>query len=298
MTTAPSPTRRRDPVPLIAALLTAVGTTLALIAIWTTVYSADGGGSATPYGLRNNGVFGGLVTGSWILLLIAAICGAVAILPLIAALIRGSGVRAMLSPALALVVAALVLTVLVFIGILTDSDALGFDLGFGIAFYLVIAAAVVWLLATILTLVAVISPSKPAAAAAAPSAPWASAPVADAPAASDSWPSQPHREPLLSSPPQPERPSVTQSPYPTAASAGTSSHGSSGADDGATRVMPSGDGTPCPGCGTLLAKGAKFCSQCGTAAPPPVPTCSSCGTPANEGDRFCRVCGGQVTLAG
>ncbi len=78
-TSPPSSTRQADPFPLVGALLAAVGVVLVLIAIWTTVYTQDGGGSATTYGVRDNRLFGGLVTHAWILLLIGAACGVVAL---------------------------------------------------------------------------------------------------------------------------------------------------------------------------------------------------------------------------
>lgn len=44
----------------------------------------------------------------------------------------------------------------------------------------------------------------------------------------------------------------------------------------------------CPGCGTLIGPGARFCSSCGTAVGK---VCPSCGTPVQSDDRFCASCG-------
>ncbi len=281
MSTQPAP--RRDPLPLVAAILAGVGTGLLVTGIWTTVYSRDGGGSATPYGLRDSDAFGSLVVNSWILLLIAGGLGVLAIAPFVVALVRRGTSRPVLGIGLVVLLGAVALGTIITIAFISDRDALGFDLSLSVAFYLVLGGVIAWVLSVILTAIALISPARPPAV------------TGDdrSPAPSSAWPAAAHREPLLSSPPPPPPPSPRQiaSPYPTASERATRRVT---ADDGATRVLPAADAPRCPSCGVSVDPGARFCSGCGAEQPPPVPTCTSCGTVANAGDRFCRRCGGQV----
>ena len=59
----------------------------------------------------------------------------------------------------------------------------------------------------------------------------------------------------------------------------------------------------CPSCGTVMGKGARFCSSCGRRMPEEAPEqesapvaaeasyCPECGAMRGEGDAFCDVCG-------
>lgn len=58
----------------------------------------------------------------------------------------------------------------------------------------------------------------------------------------------------------------------------------------------------CPGCGSVMAKEARFCSACGRRLPEEAPRtedegpadaeyCPDCGAQRGEGERFCTVCG-------
>lgn len=272
--------RRADPLPLVAAILAAVGTGLVMTGIWTNVYTADRGGAATPYGLRNNDGFGGLVGNSWIYLLIAGILGALAVAPLVVALVRRGTARPILGVGLVLLVGAATLGAIVTIAFITDRDALGFDLTLSVAFYLVLGGVVAWLLGIVLTAVALVSPARPPVA------------VGDGRSSASAWPAAPQREPLLSSPPPPPSPPRRMaSPYPTASETATRPVAP---DEGATRVLPAEGASRCHSCGVPVERGSRFCSSCGAEQPPPVAACPSCGTVAGPGDRFCRQCGGQV----
>ncbi len=270
---------RTDPLPVVAAILTLVGTALVATGIWTTVYSAENGGSATPYGLGDNGRFGGLVTNGWIVLLVAASLGVLALVPLGVAIVRRRKIRPVLAVGLVVLLAAATLATIILIAFITERDALGFDLSLSVAFYLVLGGIVAWILALVLTLVALVIPGKPPV------------PIGDGHVSA--WPTTPSREPLLSSPPPPPpppSPARAESPYPTAVREGAT-RPVVPSDEGATRALSSQERTSCPSCGASVDAGAKFCSSCGAAVPPPIPICRSCGAELREGDRFCRACG-------
>lgn len=55
----------------------------------------------------------------------------------------------------------------------------------------------------------------------------------------------------------------------------------------------------CGNCGTVNARGAKFCAECGTsltAAGPATPLCGKCGAENAAGARFCAECGTALRL--
>ncbi|HWS22202.1 MAG TPA: zinc-ribbon domain-containing protein [Methanoregula sp.] len=59
----------------------------------------------------------------------------------------------------------------------------------------------------------------------------------------------------------------------------------------------------CPGCGTTINPGTKFCGDCGTpvhvpaavATPQTTSFCPSCGNPLIAGIKFCGSCGAKIT---
>ena len=70
----------------------------------------------------------------------------------------------------------------------------------------------------------------------------------------------------------------------------------------AAAVTPTAAAAPadliCPGCGTVVADGLKFCGQCGTKvevpAAPVSRACPNCGAAVAEGVRFCSECGTRM----
>lgn len=65
------------------------------------------------------------------------------------------------------------------------------------------------------------------------------------------------------------------------------------------RVQPAKDQEPqtsqtkCPQCGTMVAKGAKFCPECGTKMPT-AKFCPECGAKVADGAKFCPECGTKL----
>ncbi len=286
--------RRSDPLPLVAAILAAVGAGLSLAAVWTTIYTASGGGSATPYGLRNNDVFSGLVRVSWVLLIIGVGLALVAMVPLLVATSRRGHGRPIIAVAMVPLIGATALIAIAVIGFLSKGDVGPvLDLSLSVAFYLALGGAIACVIATVLTLVAVAVPASVVASRAPVAVPANDASATASPrAAASAWPESPAREPLLSSPPPPAR---IASPYPTAADQALTR--AMATDDGVTRPLEVG-GVPCRSCGALVGDGVKFCSACGTEqAPAAVPSCGSCGAVGAVGDRFCRVCGDAIRTA-
>ncbi len=54
---------------------------------------------------------------------------------------------------------------------------------------------------------------------------------------------------------------------------------------------PSAEAAQCPGCGSAVTGGDRFCTKCGTALNT---TCPTCGRPTAADDRFCAKCGATL----